>query len=116
MRGIVPFSVCGSAGAGFSPAASLLLKNGAQFGFALDYSKLYYLGRLKQDASGNYSKTKANQDMWLTSLSARYPVYRNFFARAIYNYQVSSSNMKYEANYKCNYRASTYVMGVEWEF
>jgi len=101
---------------GISPALSLVLKNGTQFGFALDWRRVYYLGRLKQDEGGVYGKAKIVQTFWLSSLSARYPVYKKLFARAVYNYQVSSSNMRYEANYRYNYRASTYLMGVEWEF
>ena len=101
---------------GFAPAMSFALKDGTQFGLALDWSHLDYLGRLKQDAAGNYSGSKINQTIWLSSLSARYPVGKKFFARAIYNYQVSSSNMRYEANYRYNYRASAYLLGMEWEF
>jgi len=101
---------------GIAPGIAFGFKNGAQFGFSVDYSRLYYLGRLKQDEAGNYSDTKANQDIWLTSLTARYPVMSGFFARASYNYQISNSTMHYEANYKYNYRASTVVMGLEWDF
>jgi hypothetical protein len=99
-----------------APSMNVVFKDGAQFGFSLEWRKLFYLGRLKQDASGNYGSAKIDQTFWLTSLSARYPVYTNLFARAAYNYQVSSSNMRYEANYRYNYRASTYLAGVEWEF
>ncbi|MBI5744493.1 MAG: hypothetical protein HY952_08090 [Elusimicrobia bacterium] len=99
-----------------TPAVTLQLKNGAQFGYGLEWRRLWYLGRLKQDASGNYGGSKVNQTVWLNSLSARYPVYGKIFAKAAYNYQVSSSNMRYEAGYRYNYRASTYLAGVEWEF
>ena len=99
-----------------SPSMTAVFKDGMQFGFSLDWRRMYYLGRLKQDASGNYGSSKVNQTVWLTALSARYPLFNSFFARAAYNYQVSSSNMRYEANYRYNYRASTYLLGVEWEF
>jgi len=99
-----------------SPAMTLALKNGAQFSFNLDWRRVYYKGRLSQDSGGNYGSAKVNQTYWLTSISARYPVFNRFFARAAYNYQVSSSNMRYEDNYRYNYRASTYLMGLEWEF
>jgi len=99
-----------------SPSMTVILKGGAQFGYSLEWRRLYYLGRLKQDSSGNYGSSKVNQTVWLSSLSARYPVYKSFYARAAYNYQVSSSNMRYEANYRYNYRASTYLAGIEWEF
>ena len=99
-----------------SPSASFVFKNGAQFGVGLDWRRLYYLGRLKQDAAGAYGEGKINQTFWLSSLAVRYPVYQKIFAKAAYNYQVSSSNMRYEANYRYNYRASTYLLGLEWEF
>ena len=99
-----------------SPAATLALKNGTQFSFGLDWRRLYYLNRLSQDVSGNYTTSKIRQTFWLTSVSARYPVFAGFFARAAYNYQVSSANMRYEDNYRYNYRASTYLLGLEWEF
>lgn len=98
------------------PSMNVVLKDGTQFGYSLDWHRLYYLGRLKQDASGNYGSSKINQTVWLSSLTARYPVAAHFFARAAYNYQVSNSNMRYEANYRYNYRASTYLAGIEWEF
>ncbi|MDA8130563.1 MAG: hypothetical protein M0011_03550 [Elusimicrobia bacterium] len=99
-----------------SPSMTLALKNGSQFSFGVDWRRVMYTGRLKQDTSGNYGSDKIHQTFWLTSLSARYPVAAGFYARAAYNYQVSSSNMKYEENYRYNYRASTYLMGLEWEF
>ncbi len=99
-----------------SPAMTLALKNGMQFGFGLDWRRVFYSGRLKQDSTGNYGDDKIDQTYWLTSITARYPVFGRFFARAAYNYQVSTSNMKYEDNYRYNYRASTYLMGLEWEF
>jgi len=101
---------------GLTPNMNFIFKNGAQFGFGVEWRRLYYLGRLKQDASGNYGAAKINQTVWLSSISARYPVFSRFFVRAAYNYQVSSSNMRYEANYRYNYRASTYLAGLEWEF
>ena len=99
-----------------SPAITLALKNGVQFNFGVDWRRVYYLGRLKQDATGNYGGSEITQNYWLTSVSARYPVFSRFFARAAYNYQVATSNMRYEDSYRYNYRANTYLMGLEWEF
>ena len=101
---------------GLAPSMNLIMKNGAQFGFSLAWRRLFYAGRLRQDESGNYGAAKIDQTVWLSSLSARYPVMNRIYARAAYNYQVSSSNMRYEANYRYNYRASTYLAGLEWEF
>ncbi len=101
---------------GLAPSMNFMLKDGTQFGFSLDWRRLYYTGRCRQDESGVYGAAKIDQTVWLSSLTARYPVFKSFYARAAYNYQVSSSNMRYEANYRYNYRASTYLAGLEWEF
>ena len=99
-----------------SPAIGLALQNGIQFNFGVDWRTVYYQGRLKQADTGAYGNSEIKQTSWLTSLSARYPVANRFFLRGAYNYQVSSSNMHYEESYRYNYRASTYLMGLEWEF
>lgn len=99
-----------------SPAMTLALQNGMQFSFGLDWRRVWYQGRLKQGSAGEYGNSEIKQTSWLTSLSARYPVANRFYLRGAYNYQVSSSNMHYEESYRYNYRASTYLMGLEWEF
>jgi len=102
--------------ADLSPSVNFYFKNNASFGYALSFRKIYYSGRLAQDASGNYKSSKINQEYWLNSLYFRYPVMNNFFAKFIYAYNVSSSNMKYEAGYRYNYRANNYLIGIDWEF
>ncbi len=99
-----------------SPAMTLALPSGAQFSFGVDWRQVWYQGRPAQGETGAYGKAEIKQTCWLTSLSARYPLANRFFARAAYNYQVSGSNMHYEESYRYNYRASTYLMGIEWEF
>lgn len=99
-----------------SPAVGIALKNGMQFNFNLDWRRVFYTGRLKQGISGDYGSDKVDQTFWLTSISGRYPVANRFYARASYNYQLSTSNMRYEESFRYNYRASTYLLGLEWEF
>jgi len=99
-----------------SPSINFYFKNKSSFGYTLSFKKLYYLGRLAQDVSGNYKDSKINQEFWLNSLYLKYPIYKNFFAKAIYSYQVSSSNMKYEASYKYNYKANNFLIGIDWSF
>ena len=101
---------------GVAPAMSVHARNGAQLGLSLDWRRQYYTGRPAQNAAGTYGGAKIRQDYWLSALYARYPVGGKFYGRLSYNYQVSSSNMRYEANYRYNYRASTALLGVEWEF
>lgn len=98
------------------PSLNFYFKNKGSFGWTLSFRKLYYLGRLAQDAAGNYKSSKINQEYWLNSIYLKYPVSSNFFAKLIYSYNVSSSNMKYEAGYRYNYRANNYLIGIEWEF
>lgn len=99
-----------------NPAMTLALKNGSQFRFGLEWRKVFYLGRLKQAADGTYGNEEIDQTYWLSSVSARYPVFGRFYLRGAFNYQLSDSNMRYEDNYRYNYKASTYLAGVEWEF
>ncbi len=99
-----------------NPAMTLALKNGSQFRFGLEWRKVFYLGRLAQGTDGSYAASEIDQTYWLSSVSARYPVLPRLYARGAFNYQLSDSNMRYEDNYRYNYRASTYLFGVEWEF
>jgi len=101
---------------GVAPSLTVRAKNGAQLGLSLDWRRQYYTGRPAQNSAGVYGGAKIRQDHWLSALYARYPVGKRFYGRLSYNYQVSSSNMRYEANYRYNYRASTALLGVEWEF
>jgi len=99
-----------------SPTINLSLKNGGLFSVGLSWKKYYYTGRYAQDSSGSYKNSKTYQTFWLSTFSLKYPLMKGLSARASYSYQVSNSNMKYEADYRYNYRASNYLMGVEWEF
>lgn len=99
-----------------NPNVGIALKNGMQFNFNLDWRRVFYIGRLKQGTGGDYASDKIDQTFWLTSISGRYPVAHRFYARAAYNYQLSTSNMRYEDSFRYNYRASTYLLGLEWEF
>ena len=101
---------------GLSPGFSLNFKKGGVFSLGLGYRKLYYLGRYAQDVSGNYKSSKTQQSFWLSNLFLRYPLMNRLFIRTSYAYQISSANMLYEADYRYNYRASSYLMGFEWEF
>lgn len=99
-----------------APAMSLLFKNGGGLSFSAGWTRRFYGGRLSQDSNGAYSDSRINQTVWISSLSVKYPIVKHFFARALLAYQISSSNMKYEANYRYNYRANNYLLGASWEF
>jgi hypothetical protein len=99
-----------------TPAMTLMLRNGSQFRFGLEWRKVFYLGRPAQAADGTYGNEEIDQTYWLTSVSARYPLFDRFYARGSFNYQLSDSNMRYEDNYRYNYKSSAWLAGVEWEF
>ena len=99
-----------------APSLNFLFKKGGGLAFQTQWSRRLYSGRFAQDLTGSYTGSKTKQTVWLTSISVRYPVIANLSARAAFSYQISSSNMKYEANYRYNYRANNYLFGVGWEF
>ncbi len=98
------------------PRADFFFKNGSSFGYGLNWEKIYYSGRLAQDAAGNYRNDTIHQEFWLNSLYFRYPLGKKIFVRVNYSYQASSSNMRYEAGYRYNYSASSWLAGLQWEF
>ena len=98
------------------PSARFVLKNGGGLAFETGWTQRWYRGRLAQDVDGVYQGSKVRQATWLTSLSARYPIFsRNIFARLELSYHAASSNMMYEADYRYNYQADTYLFGLDWE-
>lgn len=101
---------------GMGPSVGFSFKNGGSFSLGLNWSKYYYTGRYARDASGNYKDSKTRQEFWLSTFTLKYPLAKDLFAKAVYSYQVSDSNMRYEADYRYNYKASNYLMGVQWEF
>ncbi|MCG2726032.1 MAG: hypothetical protein L6420_07230 [Elusimicrobia bacterium] len=101
---------------GVGPSINLSLKNGGSFLLGINWNKTYYNGRYTQDASGNYRDSKIYQTAWISRFSLKYPIMKGISAKTSYSYQVSSSNMRYEADYRYNYRASNLLMGLEWEF
>jgi hypothetical protein len=99
-----------------TPKITVNLSDKGSFSYSFTYTRLNYSGRLAQDVNGNYSDSKIHQNFYINSISLRYKVYRNLYAKGIYSYQVVDSNMKYEAGYKYNYKSSNLMAGVEWEF
>ena len=101
---------------GAGPSTSLNLKNGGLFLMGLSWEKTFYNGRYTQDASGGYRNSKIYQTAWVSRFSLIYPIMKGISLKTAYSYQVSNSNMRYEANYRYNYRASNFLMGLNWEF
>ncbi len=82
----------------------------------LNWQKTFYNGRYTQDAAGAYRSSKIYQTAWISRFSLTYPIMKGFSLKTAYSYQVSNSNMRYEADYRYNYRASNFLMGLNWEF
>ncbi|MCK5106872.1 MAG: hypothetical protein KAQ76_04855 [Elusimicrobiales bacterium] len=101
---------------GAGPSANLNLNNGGSFLLGLNWEKTFYNGRYTQDASGGYRNSKIYQTAWVSRFSLIYPIMKGISLKTTYSYQVSNSNMRYEANYRYNYRASNFLMGLNWEF
>ena len=101
---------------GAGPSINLGLKNGGLFSMGLNWTKTYYNGRYTQDAAGAYRDSKIYQTAWISRFSLKHPIMKGISAKTSYSYQVSNSNMRYEADYRYNYRASNLLMGLEWEF
>lgn len=97
------------------PSFTLAFKGGGSLSFDTGWTQRLYGGRLVQDANGAYSGSKIRQTSWLTALSVRYPVLKGLSARLAASTLSAASNMRYEANYRYNYQANTYMLGIEWE-
>lgn len=82
---------------------------------ALGWSRLQYLGRLTQDAAGAYSSVKQHQDRTTLSLGYDHPLAAHYTLTTRLNALRASSNQHYEKNYRYNYRAMTYLIGVNYE-
>ncbi|NLH39013.1 MAG: hypothetical protein GX445_03005 [Elusimicrobia bacterium] len=99
-----------------TPRIQINLNDKGSFSYSFTYTRLNYIERLAQDVNGNYSGSKIHQNFYINSISLKYKVYENLYARGIYSYQVVDSNMNYEAGYKYDYKSSNFMAGVEWEF
>lgn len=75
-----------------------------------------YLERPAQYADGSYKDDKTSQVINTMGFSFTYPVAGSLSAKFAANYRDSSSNMRYEKNYKYNYYTLNYFAGVAWEY
>lgn len=74
-----------------------------------------YGQRLAQNADAAYKADKITQTINTTGLSFVYPISGGLSAKFAANYRDSSSNMKYEKNYKYNYYTLNYFAGINWQ-
>jgi len=80
-----------------------------------DISWRMYTERLAQDAETDYKSDKISQLINTMGMSITYPLASALSAKLALNYSDSSSNMRYEKNYKYNYYTFNYFLGINWE-
>lgn len=82
----------------------------------LRWSRQLYTGRLVQDAEGVYGAAKQRHDRVALSLAYGYPIAPKFTMTFKTNFLWATSNQKYEKNYRYDYRAVNYLIGVSYEY
>lgn len=103
----------------FMPSVSFYFGNGEllsrlRFWWSIEHRK--YNGRLAQDNKANYLDDKVWQRDNSFGISYIYPLTKNISISLQTNIRTSSSNMKYESNYKYNYNVTNYLLGFNQQF
>jgi len=80
-----------------------------------DISWRLYAERMAQDANGDNKSDKISQLINTMGMSISYPLAGALSGKVALNYSDSSSNMRYEKNYKYNYYTFNYFLGINWE-
>lgn len=83
---------------------------------SLRWSRQLYTGRLTQDVNGVYEASKQRHDRVAFSLGYGYPIAPQFTMTFKTNFLWATSNQKYEKNYRYDYRAVNYLIGVTYEY
>ncbi|MFH1368669.1 MAG: hypothetical protein ABII64_06050 [Elusimicrobiota bacterium] len=74
-----------------------------------------YASRPAQSDDGTYKSENINQTTNTFGMNFTYPIIKSVSAKFSTNYRDSSSNMKYEKNYKYNYYTFNYFVGMNWQ-
>lgn len=80
-----------------------------------EFSNRFYSERLAQNSSGDYLSDKVSQATQTAGVTLVYPIYKGLSAKLMSSYRTTTSNMKYEGNYKYNYYVFNYFLGINWE-
>jgi len=75
-----------------------------------------YISRLAQKDDSSYLDEKTYQKIITLGISLKIPVVSSLSCVVQTNYRDSSSNMRYEKNYKYNYTVFNYFVGVNWQY
>lgn len=85
-------------------------------GLALTWTRQNYLGRLVQNAAGQYGTDRQYQDRYMVSLGYAYPIAKNFRMMAQTNMLWARSNMEYEKTYRYTYSTANYLFGFSYDY
>lgn len=101
-----------------SPSITFMLGQGTnpvKLSLLWNISWRQYLERLAQNAAAELKAEKVSQTINTVGINFTYPVNHSLSALTSINYSDSSSNMRYEKNYKYNYYTFNYFAGIRWE-
>lgn len=98
------------------PSLTFTMGENTKLNFWWDLAYRKYLKRPAQDTEGNYKASKISQFTNTTGLSLKIPVYKTLSMKTAGSYSDSSSNNKYEANYRYSYNTFNYFCGMDWEY
>lgn len=102
----------------FTPSISFDLGRGerpAKLSLFWDIAFRSYMERPAQNSDATYKDKKVYQLINTTGASFTHPIVEALSAKVSVTYSDSTSNMKYEKNYKYNYYTFNYFIGVNWE-
>jgi hypothetical protein len=83
---------------------------------SLRWTRQTYTGRLVQDSAGAYGSEKQRHDRVGFSLGYGYPLAPKLTMTFKTNLLWATSNHKYEKNYRYDYRAANFLIGVSYEY
>jgi hypothetical protein len=83
---------------------------------SFSYTRVQYLARQAQNATGVYTGSRLRQSQYQAGLGGVYPISPGFSLRAQANFLWARSNNQFEQGYAYNYRTANYLMGFTYEY
>ncbi|MBI5239352.1 MAG: hypothetical protein HY926_02685 [Elusimicrobia bacterium] len=103
----------------FGPSFSLSwgeAKRPTAVSLSFNYTRVQYMARQAQGATGVYTGSRLRQDQYQVGLGGVYPISPGFSLRAQTNFLWARSNNSFEQGYAYNYRTANYLMGFTYEY
>ncbi|MBI4678815.1 MAG: hypothetical protein HY748_14650 [Elusimicrobia bacterium] len=91
-------------------------KRPASVNLSFLYSHQLYVGRLAQNAAGQYQGSNQWQDRYTIGLGHSYPIAKSFSLVTKANLLWATSNQAHEKTYLYSYRTANYMMGFSYEY